>query len=299
MFRKNRHFSQRPLRRFRSSASASLRQGARQSGSGFSEILLFGLVLFALILLVLDKTNNRQLTQLRSHALDAAAPLLELAKVPAGYIQRSLDRVQSFYELNRKLTRLQEENRRLRSMKWNMDRLEQSNARLKALLNSAEDAPLKFVTGRVIAGNPSLFGRHMLVNVGQRNGIQSGYAVINAQGFIGRTVETGQRTSRILLLTDKASRVPVVIGKQAVRAMAIGTGTALPKIAFLPLNTPIYEGDYVFTSGHGGELPGGLPIGVVKKIGQEYRIALAATQPDTEYVSVLYFDHPDLAENRP
>ena len=90
--------------------------------------------------------------------------------------------------------------KRLRGIQWNVDKLEQSNSKLKALLNSAQDAPLKFVSGRIIAGNPGLFGHHMLVNVGQRNGIHAGFAVINSAGFIGRTFETGARTSRILLL---------------------------------------------------------------------------------------------------
>lgn len=294
MFGKNKNL----VRRANLQYGAARNRRTPHNGSGFSGILLFAMVLLALMLLVLDKTGNRQLHKMRSKALDLAAPALELAAIPAGYIQRSIDRVERFYETDRKLSALQKENRRLRGLKWNIDKLKQKNQRLKALLNSAREVPLKFVSGRIISGNPGLFGHHMVVNLGERNGIHSGFAVINEEGFIGRTLETGARSSRILLITDKASRIPVLIGEQGVRGMAIGTGSPYPKIDFLPPNAAIYEGDSVFTSGHGGELPRGLRIGVVKKIGNQFHIEPAATQPDTEYVSILLFDRPDLADNR-
>ena len=273
------------------------RHPAGQS-AGLSGVLLFGLVLLSLILLILGKSENRQLAQWRAKALDFTAPALELVTLPAGYIQRSVDRVRGFYDINRKISELQVENKRLRGIKWNLQRLERNNIKLKALLNSAKEPRLKFVSGRIISGNPGLFGQHMLLNVGQRNGVHSGFAVINAEGFIGRTIATGNRTSRILLVSDKSSRIPISIGKQGVRAVATGTGSMQPKIDFLQQNTRIFEGDFVFTSGHGGDLPKGLRIGVVKKRGDDYFVALSAAHEGTEYVSVLYFEQPGLAQKR-
>ena len=271
------------------------RAGGSRLTAGLSGVLLFGFMLIAVVLLVLGKSDNRQLKNLRGKAVDITSPLLQLASVPASYIQRSIDRLQDFYEINEKLHQLRLENKRLRAIKWDIERLEQNNNKLKALLNSAKEPRLKFVSGRIISGNPGLFGQHMLVNVGRRNGIHAGYAVINADGFIGRTFETAGRTSRILLISDKASRIPVKIGKQGVRGVATGTGSPTPKIDFLPHNSPIYEGDLVFTSGHGGDLPKGLRIGVIKKIGKHYHIALSAKNEGTEYVSILYFEQPGLA----
>ena len=210
-------------------------------------------------------------------------------------MQRSIDRLQDFYENNETLHQLRLENKRLRAVKWDIERLEQNNNKLKALLNSAKEPRLKFVSGRIISGNPGLFGQHMLVNVGRRNGVHAGFAVINADGFIGRTFETAGRTSRILLITDKSSRIPIKIGKQGIRGVATGTGSHSPKVDFLPHNSSIYEGDLVFTSGHGGDLPKGLRIGVIKKIGDKYHIALSAKNEGTEYVSILYFEQPGLA----
>jgi rod shape-determining protein MreC len=135
----------------------------------------------------------------------------------------------------------------------------------------------------------------MLVNLGRQNGVDSGFAVINSEGFIGRTINTGNRTSRILLLTDTTSRVPVTVGKEALRAVAIGNGSMFPEIGFLSRSVSIYEGDLVFTSGHGGDLPKGLAIGVVKKIGDKYHIATRARHEGTDYVSILYFEQPGLA----
>lgn len=294
MFSKNRHKIRSTNLRF---ASAPNRQPPVKA-SGLSSTLLFGLVLLALVFLVLDKTENRQLKKLKAQALDLAAPALDLASVPAGYIHRSFERAQSFYDINRKLSELQKENKRLRGIEWNIDKLKHNNSKLKALLNSAQESPLKFVSGRIISGNPSLFGHHMLLNVGHRNGIRAGFAVINSTGFIGRTIDTGTRTSRILLLTDKTSRIPITIGKQGVRGVAIGTGSIFPKIDFIAKNRSIFEGDHVYTSGDGGELPRGLSIGVVKKIDNQFHIALIAGKQANEYVSVLFFDQSNLAENQ-
>ncbi len=263
---------------------------------GLSGILLFGLILLCIILLVLGKSQNPQLAGWRAKALDLTAPILEFSAVPAGYIQRSFERVRSFYDIHRKMSALEAENRRLRDIKWTARQLEHKNSELRALLNSAREPRLKFVTGQIISGNPGLFGQHMLLNVGRRNGVHAGFAVINAEGFIGRTVATGERTSRLLLLTDRSSRIPVAIGAEGIRGMAIGTGKGAPKIGFLPENAKIYEGDPVFTSGHGGDLPRGLRIGVVTKQGDGYHIALSARHTGTEYVSVLYFDAPGLAQ---
>ena len=264
---------------------------------GLSALLLSGLVLIAILLLALDKSDNRQLAHWRGEALDFTAPLLQFTATPSSYIQRSIDRMQGFYENNRKLTQLRIENKRLRSIKWDIERLEQNNIQLRALLNSAKEQRLKFVTGRIISGNPGLFGQHMLVNVGRLNGVHAGFAAINQDGFIGQTFETAGRTSRILLITDKSSRIPVKIGKQGVRAVASGTGAASPKVDLLARNNSIYEGDLVFTSGHGGNLPKGLRIGVIRKTGKDYHIALSANNSDTEYVSILYFAQPGLARN--
>ena len=266
-----------------------------RSNGWFSGVLLFGLLLISLTLLVLSKSENRQLAKWQARAIDLVAPALEITTLPAGYVQRSINRLQGFYDVNRKLARLRLENKRLRNIKWNVEHLQRTNARLKALLNSARDARLKIVSGRVISGNPGLFGQHMLINVGRRNGIGSGFAVINADGFVGRTIDTGEQTSRILLLTDKTSRIPVTIGRQEVRAIAVGTGSRFPRIDFLPQGSTIYEGDFVYTSGQGGDLPRGLRIGVVRKSGKEYHIALSARQEGTDYVSVLYFDQTGLA----
>ncbi len=287
-----------PHDRYRLRPHSRQRAGGTRPATGLSGVLLFGLVLIAMVLLVLGKSDNRQLKEWRGKAIDFTSPLLQLASVPASYIQRSIDRMRDFYENNDKLHQLRLENQRLRAVKWHVERLEQNNAKLKALLNSAKEPRLKFVSGRIISGNPGLFGQHMLVNVGRRNGVHAGYAVINADGFIGRTFETAGRTSRILLLTDKQSRIPIKIGKKAVRGVATGTGAASPKVDFLPHNASIYEGDLVFTSGHGGDLPKGLRIGVIKKIGKQYHIALSAENEGTEYVSILYFQQPGLAHRQ-
>lgn len=267
----------------------------RKQGDSVTGVFLLAMALIAASLLLLNRTGNRQLAQWRESALDFARPALEMTAIPAGYVRRSLRRFNNFYDLREELAHLQRENHKLESVEWNMAELRQRNSQLKALLNSVEEQRLQFISGRIISASKGQFGRSLLVNLGRRNGVNNGFAVLNADGFIGRTQTTGDRTSSILLLTDHLSRIPVIIGRQRVKGMVIGDGGPYPKISFLPRGSRIYEGDFVFTSGHGGDLPKGLRIGIVKKISGKYRIAPRASLQGMEYVSVLYFAQPGLA----
>lgn len=263
--------------------------------SYFRAVLSFALLLVAAALLFLSKSDNQVLALWRGRLQDLTMPLLDVTNVPAGYVQRSIERLGGFYRTHEEMNRLRQENDRLRAIRWGIEELEQKNSRLKALLNSVDDPRHEFITGQIVSAGSSLFGSNAVVNLGRRNGVNDGYAVINADGLIGRTRDTSDGASRVLLLTDKTSRIPVFIGKDALKAVAIGDGGEQPLIDFLPPDAAVYEGDIVFTSGHGGDLPGGLPIGTIRKVGSELRVATRARLEGNEYVSVLLFEHKGFA----
>ena len=134
------------------------------------------------------------------------------------------------------------------------------------------------------------------------HGVKNGYAVINGDGFVGRIVHSGENASRAILLSDLNSRIPVLVGPAAVRAVLVGDNSGQPRLEFLPNSMAVNEGDEVTTSGHGGMLPRSLQIGVVVLGGANkgYRVRPYAALVELEYVSVLFFDSPVVvARDRP
>jgi len=115
---------------------------------------------------------------------------------------------------------------------------------------------------------------------------------MDEKGMIGRLYLTGKHTSWVILLTDINSRVPVSIAPGRVQAVLAGDNAALPRLDLLVLNPAIKPGDQVVSSGDGGLLPPGLPIGTVVQDGDGFRVALLADAAQSESVEILNFARP-------
>ena len=166
--------------------------------------------------------------------------------------------------------------------------LEQKNARLLDLVNVRLDPRLTHVTGVVLADSGSPFRQSVLLNVGQRDGIRDGWATMDGIGLVGRISGVGAQTSRVILLTDSNSRVPVSVQPSGQKAILSGDNSALPPLDFLEDNDAVRAGDIVVSSGDGGVFPAGLLIGkVVKDTDNRLRVALSADFQKLEFLRVL------------
>ena len=125
------------------------------------------------------------------------------------------------------------------------------------------------VTARVVADAGGPFVQTVMVNAGADQGVVNGMAAVNERGLVGRVIEVGRRSARILLLTDFNSRIPVMVEPSRDQAILAGDNSREPGLMFLPLNPRLSVGDRVVTSGRGGVLPPGLAIGVVSAIGEQ------------------------------
>jgi rod shape-determining protein MreC len=125
--------------------------------------------------------------------------------------------------------------------------------------------------------------------------VKTGYPVINADGLVGRIVDIGPTTARVLLASDLNSRIPVVVGPNGVRAILAGDNGPSPRLIYLPDGAKIAIGDDVATSGTGGLFPAGLRIGAVTGDLADPRVAVRANLDKLEYLSVLFFDDPSRA----
>jgi rod shape-determining protein MreC len=129
--------------------------------------------------------------------------------------------------------------------------------------------------------------------------VRIGYAVINGDGLVGRTVDAGSSVARVLLLNDLNSRIPVLVGPAGIRGLALGDNSAELQLNFLPEGASVYTGDEVYTSGSDGVLPRGLRVGVVTGVPGAYRVRPYAELNALDAVSVLFFDTPALTRVDP
>ena len=234
--------------------------------SRFALLLLVGA---AFGLMLIGRTNSFIVEETRTAVTDMVTPILDAVTQPVETFSGVLDQAESLANLRSENLALKEQNDRLLQWQAVARRLEAENAALRSLNRMVPDPAMSFITARVVGDPGGAFVRTVLINAGERNGIEKGQAAITAQGLAGRIAEVGQRSARVLLLTDINSRVPVVVGGARDRAVLAGDNTNAPQLLYLGPTAKVQLGDQVTTSGHGGVFPPGLPIGVVDGVGEK------------------------------
>ena len=168
--------------------------------------------------------------------------------------------------------------------------LKNVNARYEAMLGLRTEPPVAMVTGRSISDARGPFVNARLIDVGSAKGVRIGNPVINEHGLVGRVIGSTGGFSRVLLVTDVASRVPVLIDRTDARAMLTGDGSGNPRLEFIRGVGAVQPGDRVLSSGDGGGFPRGVPIGVAAKgIDGSWRVKLFSDRGAIDYVRVMLF----------
>src|SRR5512134_1719491 len=206
----------------------------RRSWRAPGELLNFALIFVCIVLLVLSRIGHAALTETRDTLVDLAAPLLAATSTPVIMARHGAARIKSYFGSLSEIDRLQAENEQLKQWEWRAKLAERNVAQLRALLNAADEPALHFASGNVIADARGPFLQSALINLGRDQGVRVGYAVINGDGLVGRTIEAGSSVTRILLINDLNSRIPVLVGQGGIRAIATGDNSAELKLDFLP-----------------------------------------------------------------
>jgi len=176
---------------------------------------------------------------------------------------------------------------------------QRENGRLRKLLGFKRRAHCPLVPAEVIAYNPDRMRHTVLLNVGFRDGVGRDMPVVTAEGLVGKVVEVYPRSCLVLLLTDRSSRVSVVVGDgERTLAIAEGRGEGI-LYAHLPFRSPVQGGEEVISSGMGGVFPKGIKVGKVSRVlGEERgllkRVAIEPSAPlgHLEEVFVMLYRGP-------
>ena len=227
-----------------------------------------GSVLFTMIaacLLVLAILRPQVVSGLRIATADLVTPVLSVFAQPFNNIAEAIGSVSGVASLRAENAQLKAENVRLKEWYQTALMLQAENQSLQELLNLKIDTTHAYTTARVISDAGNAFVKTVLLSSGAAEGIQKNQAVLAGEGMIGRVIESGLKASRVLLLTDINSRIPVLIEGSSQKAVMAGNNSLYPTLKHLPHDAGIIEGARVVTSGHGGVFPPGLPIGRISK----------------------------------
>ena len=258
----------------------------------FGFVALLGL---AATLMAMDRADVGATRALRAVLVDAAAPVLDALSRPVESANAAIAEIGALMSLRAENAELREANARLRGWESAARALEQENAALRRAARLAAERLPVFVTGRVVGDSGSAFVRTLLVAAGARDGVAKGQAAITADGVVGRVVDVGLRASRVLLITDLNSRVPVLLERSRQRAILAGDNGTLARLDYLPGGAAPAVGERVVTSGHGGLMPPGLPVGVVARAeANEVRVRPLAEFGRIDYVRLVAWTPPAL-----
>lgn len=219
-----------------------------------------------------------------------AAPVTGVLATPGRWIGDGVEGIRAYFFAVSENRQLKEELREMRQWQTTALNLRETNDRYKALLGLKTDPPIPMVAARTVSEARGPFSNTRLANAGSEKGVKPGNPVLSENGLVGRIIGVTDGASRILLLTDLASRTPVMIDRTNARAILTGDGGPNPRLEYLRGQDPVKQGDRVVTSGDGGVLPRGLPVGVVAKgLDGRWRVVLASDAAPVDFVQVMLF----------
>ncbi|MFT4254128.1 MAG: rod shape-determining protein MreC [Caulobacter sp.] len=266
-------------------------------------VALIVAVVIAVAFLLADRreTLQQQAYGVTRQTVDTVAkPVSGVIAAPGRWTGVGVDAVRNYFFAGSENARLKAELKEMRAYRDKYLAVVDENDRYKSLLGLKTDPPIPMVAARVVADSRGPFANTRLADAGREKGVVVGNPVMNERGLVGRVVGVAPGASRVLLLTDIASRTPVMIDRTNARAILTGDGGPNPKLEYLRGADPIQPGDRVVTSGDGGVVPRGLPVGAaVKGLDGRWRVVLFADSTSIDYIRILLFkDFSQLADQQ-
>ena len=266
---------------------------ARRSNAQLPLVIVLAL---AVVLVLLGKAQSGLFDRARMRITDWMAPTLESIHAPIQGFNRFIGSIDELFVVYRENLALKDENARLKQWRNVAVVMQGRVQHYQEMLHAVPDPAVDSVLARVIGRASRPFLQTMILDAGESSNVKPGEAVVDARGMIGRIYLAGDHTSWVILLTDLNSRIPITIasadGKPtSLQAIMTGDNNAEPVLDTLSQSVTLSPGDQVVSSGDGGLLPPGLPIGTVLGGPGAYRVALLADASSSEDVEVLAFRH--------
>ena len=268
--------------------SAFLKKGNKQRFS------LIGLIFFSIGLLILSRINLPVTNYLKITLNEIVYRSSFIISIPEKKISDFSNKIKDHYNVYNDYLLVKEKIKVLQSKKYNSQFLEEENKRLKKTINEYIYNSEELVA-KVLIDKNSPFLKSIIVNKGSKDNVKLGMAVLDQSYLVGKIVEVNYSTSRVLLVSDLNSKIPVGIEPGNIQSILSGTGRTNGKIEYLETDILIEDKSVVYTSGSGGLFKPGIPIGTYHKETEEsYEIVnFFSKLSQLTFVKLVSFEEED------
>ena len=260
--------------------SAFLKKGTQQRFS------LFALIVFSIILIYVETIKTKPLDYLRFFVKDTIYRGSVIVSFPSKGFNRASSAVKNHLNLFNTNIKLKEENTKLKEKIYDPDFLIFENKQLRQLLDEQVTSSSNFVSARVILDKQSPYLNSFVINSGSNREIKNSMTVLDGKNFIGRIVDVNFFSSRVLLITDLNSKIPVLVEPTGYHAILNGRGMNEPTLEYLPEKHTVQSGNKVYTSGKEGIFAPGIPIGEVRTRGEKIFVSLFSDISQITFVNI-------------
>ena len=262
--------------------SAFLKKGTKQRFS------LLALLFFSILLIVLSKFNFTAINYLKLGINEVVFRTSFIVSLPEKYISYSFYTIEEHIELYKDYNLKKEELKKLKSDKYNVNFLEAENKRLKKVLEDISFSS-EAIIAKVIIDKQSPFLRSIIINKGSKSEIKKGMAVLSDSYLVGKVIEVNFMTSRVLLLSDLNSKIPVTIEPGGIQSILSGNGVNAGIIQYTKDKMPINGEGVIYTSGTGGLLKSGIPIGKINHSENQNNVDFFVDFSQLRFVRILFY----------
>jgi rod shape-determining protein MreC len=224
------------------------------------------LIIISIVLMYLDHRQNH-LDVIRKGIGAAVYPVQLVVDAPVRLWEWFGETTTSRNQLELELGRLQAERLLTNARLQRLTALEAENARLRTLLEARSAFRDEVRVAEIMAVDANPYEHNLIIDIGSRDGVYDGQAIVGADGVVGQVIHTGIMTAQAVLISDADHALPVEVNRNGLRTIAVGTGEIdRLDLPFLPNNADIRAGDLLVTSGLGGAFPAGYPVAVVNSV---------------------------------
>jgi len=235
------------------------------------------IILSVAVLIILTSSAARLI---RINITDATSPVLKTVHSFLDF----LNNITPFASLREENKILKERLDLLTRMAEETKAVYDENARLRNLINFQRVVPCTSIVAQVVGRDPSNWSNSVIIDKGLANGIKQNMAVMSTRGLVGRIVESGKNSSKVLLITDPNLKVGVTIRRNRQGGVMVGRSGGRCKVIYISLDSDAKVGDKIITAGFGSVFPKGILIGDIDNIGKEegrlYKYAIVKPSQD-------------------
>ena len=248
---------------------------------------LFTLLFISILIIILSSLNFKIIKDLKSIISEAVYRTSFIVSVPENFLINSYLKVAEYSNFYEDYKKNKEELKNFQSKEILNEIIISENDELKKLIEDFTFTRNK-ILAKVIVDHDSPFLKTLIINKGSKDGLKIGTNIYDENYLIGRVIETNFKTSRVLLLSDLNSNVPISISPGDVQAIVVGDGTDSGKIKYIKDNLieDIQDQSIAYTSGTGGVFRSGAPVGRVSINQDEFSINFYSNFSQLKYVLV-------------